>query len=155
MHLMRSFTGLVACLFVLAIAFPASAGAGDLDPTFGESGVAVPDDSGDGAESAHDVVVLPNGRLFAVGNIAFETAGPFATIDLLSPSGEPLPVAGDSSPLASFDATSFRAAAVTPDGAIVVAGWAGMLTDTGALIPFQVPRGPLPAERRVRHGVLG
>lgn len=118
---------------LLAVGPPAWAAPGDLDPTFGDGGMTISDDSGDGVESAHDVVVLPNGTLFAVGSIGYETAGPFATYELYSASGQRLTAAGDY-PFHGFDASSLRAAAVTPDGKIVVAGWAGSLTDTGALI---------------------
>ena|SRR5688572_32485582 len=87
---------------VVAVAAPASAAPGDLDPTFGDGGIVLSDDSGDGVESAHDVVVLPNGSLFAVGNIGYETAGPFATYELYTSAGTRIATAGEY-PFHDFD----------------------------------------------------
>jgi uncharacterized delta-60 repeat protein len=127
---------LVAAVLVagLALGQPAWAAGGDLDPTFGDDGITISDDSGDGTEAAHDVVVLPDGSIFAVGNIAYETAGPFATYERYSSTGERLTVGDPGSVFANFDATSFRAAAVTPEGKVVAVGWAGQLTENGGLI---------------------
>lgn len=123
-------TGLTAVALAIATALPASAGAGGLDPTFGDEGVAILENSIDGVELVHDVVVLPDGSLFGVGLIEYESAGPFATYHHLSSTGQQLPIVGTSG-FDAFEKSALRAAAITPEGKIVVAGWAGSLIQNG------------------------
>ncbi|HEX6843492.1 MAG TPA: hypothetical protein VF235_00105 [Actinomycetota bacterium] len=124
-----SVMGLVAAV---ALAAPARAAAGDLDPTFGGDGV-VTLEIGDpaGAEGAADLVVLGDGTIFAVGSAGFETHPPVLRTYLLSPTGEPLTPAGGIGPR---DGSALRAVARAPGGKVVAVGWAGTFAYEGPLI---------------------
>ena len=59
---------------VVVIAPPALAGAGDLDPTFGDGGKVVADLQAPGSNSAYAAAVQPDGKIVVLGNKAGQAA---------------------------------------------------------------------------------
>jgi uncharacterized delta-60 repeat protein len=138
MHLARRFSRALAAgavsatVMAFALAPPAQAAAGDLDPEFGDGGV-VTLEIGDpaGAEGVTDLVILDDGSIFAVGNAGFETHPPVLQTYLLTPGGDPLTPAGGIGPR---DGSSLRGVARAPGGKVVAAGWAGTFAEEGPLL---------------------
>ncbi len=121
----RSFPLIVVLALGLALVpSPAKAAAGDLDLTFGADGT-VTTDFARADDFAWDVAVLPDGGLLAVGSTGTYPDGDFA-LAKYTPDGLLDPSFGAGGRVTTdFGSTNDQAyaAAVQPDGKIVVAGY--------------------------------
>jgi uncharacterized delta-60 repeat protein len=97
--------------------------AGGLDPSFGDGGRATPVIDYHEPATAAAVVVRPDGRILIAGGVA-QYSRPDFLLEQLNPDGTLDPTFGDGGRVRSFgyDALLPRAAALQPDGKVVVAG---------------------------------
>ena len=111
---------------------------GDLDPTFSHDG-ALTTDVGGGEQGAHAVVVLPSGKIVAVGftgpHEGGEPPGRFVLVRYRA-NGVLDPVfSGDGKVYTKFDGgAGANAATLQPDGKIVAVGGKGLYGDDGFAI---------------------
>lgn len=117
---------LVAMLACLLLALPAHAAPGDLDPQFGNGGIALIGGSGSDLEFAeiHDMAVAPDGKIVIAGGLAGPLSANAFVLRLL-PNGSPDPDFGSNGLFLSTLGNSSAIAwgvAVRPDGRVVIAG---------------------------------
>ena len=120
----------VPLLAVLAFALPAtaSAAAGDLDPSFDGDGIRTLNYGG-GADAARAVMVQPDGRILVAGSGG--AAQDFTLSRLHSDGSLDNAFAGDGTVVADFGGNDEgRAAALEPDGTIVVVGTTDSMSST-------------------------
>src|SRR4051812_19672682 len=127
----RALTAAGAALLALALASPASAAPGDLDPSFGGTGQVTTDvgplvdKSGSGTDEANAIAIDSSGRSIAAGFAAGSDGDLFAVVRYKT----------DGSVDKVFDTAPFcpgahaQAIAIQSDGQIVVAGWAPRAND--------------------------
>src|SRR6266540_5638056 len=120
---------------IVALAAPAQAMAGDLDPAFNGTGLRVTSFGGD--DHALGVAVQTNGRIVAAGFTEKATGTNFAVARYTSAGLLDTAFNGTGKRTTDFGSDSFgQAAAIQPDGKIVVAGY----TQNGANSNFAVAR---------------
>ena len=121
-----------AAMVVIAVAVPASAAPGDLDPSFGTMGRVRTDFTGH-ADSAQDALVQPNGRVVVVGEALTGTSFDHADFGVARYTGGGVPdtsFSGDGRTRTDIGGFGDEANAVArqADGKLVVAGFASLAT---------------------------